>query len=373
MCKPSILLLYDYFTPAYKAGGPIQSLNNLVAYLKNDFRFSVVTGAYDKGESRVLNNIKTNEWNAWDNDTEIFYWTPSIFKLGILLRLLRKPGYDVVYINGLYSPYFSILPLFFCKQKIILAPRGMLHAGALSQKTGKKKFFLAVFKFLKWHRKVKFHATDEAEKKFIIEKFGPFVNVQVAPNIPKNIGELPAIIKMPGELRLVSIALISPMKNFELVLEALKLAKGNIEYSIYGPVINQEYWNRCLKVMQEMPPQVKVIYKGGLHPNKVQEALQNNHIFILPSVSENFGHAIFESFSAARPVITSNNTPWNNLKTAGAGWNIDTNIPGLVTLLNELAGLDDITYTDFCKGAKKIADDYFNTNNFREAYQMLFL
>ena len=373
MNKPSVLLRYDYFTPAYKAGGPIQSLHNLVSYLKNDFCFSVVTSAYDKGESTVLKDIKVNEWNIKDDSTKVFYWIPSFLKSGTLIKILSNQDYDIIYINGLYSPFFSIIPLLFCKQKIVLAPRGMLHAGALTQKSGKKKLFLTFFKLLNWHNKIIFHATDEAEKNFITKKFGSLVIVKVAPNIPKQLDKLPAITKIPGVLRLVSIALVSPMKNFELVLEALKLSAGNIEYTIYGPVIDKEYWKRCLKLIQEMPTNVKVVYKGGLDPGKVQGALQNNHIFILPSVSENFGHAIFESLSAGKPVITSNNTPWIELEEKKAGWNVGiSNTDGLENVIKSLIKMEEQEYEEYCNGAFELAKKYMETSQFRKDYRELF-
>ena len=46
---------------------------------------------------------------------------------------------------------------------IILAPRGMLHKGALKRKYFKKYVFLRLFRFIAWHKKVIFHATNKQE------------------------------------------------------------------------------------------------------------------------------------------------------------------------------------------------------------------
>ena len=370
--RKSITIVYDYFSPAFKAGGPIQSLANLVLQLNNEYEFNVITGAFDKGEKTVLRDVFPDKWNTIEPGIKVFYWVPSLYKLKRLIKEFKTKTNQTIYINGLYSLYFNILPLFLCKGNIILAPRGMLHHGALSQKSFKKKVYLALFKMFGWHKKIAFHATDENEKKFIEDAFGPGMKIQVAPNVPKNIGELPGIEKKKGFVSLISIALVSPMKNFELVLQALKKAKGEFEYHIYGPVINQEYWYRCFNLIKEMPENVKVYYHGELAPLKVKDALSKTHIFILPSVSENFGHAIFESFSAGKPVITSNNTPWKNLIDIKAGWNVNTNQKDLSELLSSIAEMDNGQYKLFCKGAKQLANEYFINANFTKAYKILF-
>ena len=43
MSKKKILIFIDWYLPGYKAGGPIQSVANLVANLKEEFEFSIVT------------------------------------------------------------------------------------------------------------------------------------------------------------------------------------------------------------------------------------------------------------------------------------------------------------------------------------------
>ena len=43
--KPSVLITIDWFDPAYKAGGPISSIVNLINHLHKDFDFYVFTGS----------------------------------------------------------------------------------------------------------------------------------------------------------------------------------------------------------------------------------------------------------------------------------------------------------------------------------------
>ena len=74
--------------------------------------------------------------------------------------------------------------------KIILAPRGMLHKGALKNKYIKKSIFLKLFLLIGWSRRIIFQATDEQERKDIQYFFTGKVNVAVVEDIP-TVNELP--------------------------------------------------------------------------------------------------------------------------------------------------------------------------------------
>jgi glycosyltransferase involved in cell wall biosynthesis len=43
-------------------------------------------------------------------------------------------------------------------------------------------------------------------------------------------------------------------------------------------------------------------------------------VFVLPTRSESFGMVVAESLAAARPVLTTTETPWGEIESAGCGW-----------------------------------------------------
>ena len=57
MEKATILILYEFFYPGYKAGGPIQSLVNLVITLGKDFEFKIATTAFDLNSQSPYNEV----------------------------------------------------------------------------------------------------------------------------------------------------------------------------------------------------------------------------------------------------------------------------------------------------------------------------
>jgi glycosyltransferase involved in cell wall biosynthesis len=260
----------------------------------------------------------------------------------------------------------------------------MLHPGALLQKSFKKKIYLFCWKLLRLHKKNIFHATDEKEKEFIQQVFGKKAKIMIAANFPQVLPRQPVMEKRKSELKLISIALISPMKNILLNLQAINNIGLNmeslrqedfslIEYNIYGPVKDKRYWQECLELINKMPPGVKVNYHGDLQPDEIVNALLQNHVFILPSKSENFGHAIYEALTAGRPVITSNNTPWNNLETAKAGINVSVNdTMELVKAIEQFAGMNQEELKVWSDGARAYAGAAIDLDAIRQQYTRLF-
>ena len=112
------------------------------------------------------------------------------------------------------------------------------------------------------------------------------------------------------------------MKNILLVLQALTKTEANIQYDIYGPVKDHDYWMLCKEQMKLLPKNISATWHDELQPGEVIVAMRDAQVFILPSKSENFGHSFYEALSAGRPVITSNHTPWNYLQKNSAGFAI---------------------------------------------------
>ncbi len=315
--------------------------------------------------------VQTDTWIRYNENTEVWYNSKAITAA---LKEIKTIKPDVLFINGIYSIRYTLIPLLFFKaSKKIVSARGMLHPGALSQKSVKKKLYLFLWKMLGLHRKCDFHASTEQEKKYIKTIFGSTAKVYIAQNFPKIISHLSMPEKKPGLLRLISIALISPMKNHLLVLKALLNCKGLIYYTIYGPIKDNAYWNNCIELINKMPSNVTVKYCGDIPPVKVEDILKENHVFILPSKSENFGHAIFEALSAGKPVITSNNTPWNNLEISKAGLNVNPeNTEELVGAIDKFAAMDDMEISQWHSGAKKYSTSAINIEDIKNQYKEMF-
>lgn len=368
-----IFITIPWFLPAFRAGGPIQSIANLVKEFQENVEYYIFCSDTDLNGG-AIENITTGEWVPFNDYTNVWYADHEKISDSLVKQVETiKP--DVLFIIGIFSWHFNLVPLIFCKvPKKILSARGMLHPGALSQKRWKKKIYLQVFKLLEYHYKVIFHATDATEEDYIRIHFGKPAVINVAGNFPKNIGALPVAKKERGVLTLVSIALIHPIKNILLVLESLNKIESVIQYNIYGPVKDVAYWDECMEKIKSLPSNISVMVHKEIEPSVVNEALKNAHVFILPSKSENFGHSIYEALSAGRPVITSNFTPWNNLQESFAGINIPLDDDSkLIDAILFFAAMDEHTLLQWQQGAIDYAARAIDTEKIRGQYREMFL
>ncbi|MBC7686573.1 MAG: glycosyltransferase [Aquabacterium sp.] len=250
----------------------------------------------------------------------------------------------------------------------------MLHPGALTQKPLQKKIYLVFWKAMGVHRNNFFHATDVVEAGFIRQVFGDKANVFIAGNFSKKIALQVVADKKAGEIKLLSIALISAMKNIDLVLDALKSCRHSICYQIYGPIKDEAYWLLCLSKIKQLPLNVKVIYKGAITPLQIEAALLTSAVFILPSKSENFGHAIFEALSAGKPVITSRHTPFNKLAENYAGKNVSVeNSLEMTAAIDSFAAMGQAEFAQWNIGAYQYANAYSDDALLQQQYDSMFL
>lgn len=362
----TIRIFIPWYLPAYKAGGPVQSIANLVAQPMEGAMYKIVTSNKELDGSTI--NVSPNRWVKQDAQTQVYYAAN-----GIKRKLLGTRD-EVLFINGIYSWHYTLFPILFAPaRRKVVSVRGMLHPGALSQKAWKKKFYLQLWKAFLLSGKLAFHASTEQEKTYVKQVFGPSALVYVASNFPRVFCRQPVMQKTRGELVLISIALLSPMKNILLVLEALQHTPDRITYQIYGPVKDHSYWQQCLERIRTLPSNITVQVHGDIHPAQVEQALAKGQVFVLPSKSENFGHAIYEALTAGKPVITSHHTPWNNLEKTKAGINISLEgIWEMAGAIKFFAGMGQAELEDWSRGAAAYAANSLDLAAIEEQYRQLF-
>lgn len=367
-----LLITYPWFYPAYKAGGPVQSVKNTAMAMAAD-GVEVFILCSDKELDGSPIDVERDRWVDFDKGIKVYYNAQSGSK-AIINNIIRNVNPDVIFINGIYSLPYTIYPLLYNgKPRKILSVRGMLHPGALSQKSLKKKVFLAAFKLRGWHKKAEYHATAVDEAGYIRNHFGTDKKVWVVPNLPNVMQYLPPENKEKGHIKLISISLISPMKNILLILQALQQVKARVSYHIFGPVKDAAYWEECKRLIKQMPANVTVEYKGEVLPHLIHTTLRSYHYFVLPSKSENFGHAIYEALSSGRPVVTSNNTPWNGLESAGAGYNINPEeVTVFARLIDTLIEKEAYEYSNATLAAKKYIEQQYNIDDIKAQYREMF-
>lgn len=377
--RKTVLVLVDWFKPGYKAGGPIRSCTNFAYALKNNFDIRVLTTDTDHGEQYPYDNIVSNEWNTnLGADIPVYYARKATLTLNQLKREIINANADYVYLNHLFSPKFVLFPLWLkfsrqLKSKIVLCPRGALYESALAVKPAKKKPFIALFRTLRIHKMITFHATNEREKKAILDFF-PGSHVVIADNLPESDQpEFVSCTKEPGILKCIFIARIVPIKNLLFLLQVLQKVKSQVMLTVAGPVENPEYWNDCEKIIQSLPGNIQVNYVGAISNDEVKKMIPTHHLFILPTQGENFGHSIFEAFLTGRPVLISDQTPWLQLANKKAGWDLPLNEPEKFTqTIDEMAAWEQHHFDEWASGAWQFARLFIENPASKKQYFNLF-
>jgi len=366
MSKPQVLAFIDWYKPFFKAGGPVRSMVNLVDHLHDRVDFHIVTGDRDYTANASPEDLPKDQWIERDKGELVWHASSAQRTLKQWRALLKERTWDVVYINGLYSKWSTIAPLWLLrgsKQRRIVAVRGMLARGPMMQSAAKKRAFLLAMKTTGCFKGVEFQATNAEEAEDIKRWIGPNVKVHQVPNLGRKLeAKEPLIIdKKPGELRLVSVGRIAPEKNTLFAIERLRGLQGDIRFDLYGTVYDQAYWKRCQEAIAQLPPNVKVLWHDHIGEDHVRGAIEQAHAVFMPSVGENFGHTMLEALVAGRPLLISDRTPWKGLLSKTAGWDIPLEEPAwFEEVLEHLAALQQHDWERLCKGAATVAAQYVN-------------
>jgi glycosyltransferase involved in cell wall biosynthesis len=377
--RKKLMILIEWFTPGYKGGGPIQSCLNIALALKDDYDVYVLTTDTDHGELKPYYGIQKDKWirNA-DLGIQVYYINKQSISLSQVAKEIKSIAPDFLYLNLLFSPHFVMYPLWLkfrnkINASVVVCPRGTLYDSALSLKWYKKKPALLLYKGMNMNRHVKFHATNEREKE-AIDHFFPGSHVQVANNLP-NINQPPftGLRKEPGKMNCIFIARIVPIKNLMFILKLLNKISAIINFTIVGPAEDALYWNECKSKIRELPKNISVSYAGAKSNEELEGLLQANHLFILPTTGENFGHAIFESFLAGRPVLISDQTPWLNLTKYNVGWDVPLNEPkAFINAIEKAAAWNQQEFDIFSKAAWQYACNFLDNPLLIKPYHQLF-
>ena len=121
-----------------------------------------------------------------------------------------------------------------------------------------------------------------------------------------------------------------------------KNINGKIELNIFGLIEEEEYWEKCKKEIISLPSFIKIRYRGTIQKIDKTEIFENHHFLILMSKSENFGHVIYESLSYGRPVIISDNTPWNEIDNKQCGYVVNLNDNNLNNIIETALSINQI-------------------------------
>jgi len=224
----------------------------------------------------------------------------------------------------------------------IISPRGMLEPGALKFSKWKKKVAGAGFQNTDLSRSACLHATGTLEAENL-RRYGLKNPVAIIPN-GLAVGDLSESVESresTEERYVFFMSRIHPKKGLKYLIEAwAELQHIFPEWTlIIAGNDENNYENRLKLQAQKQATSHRIKFVGPVFGAEKKELLRTADIFVLPSLSENFGIVVAEALASGTPVITTKETPWEDLESYKCGWRIHAGKSALLLALKSAMAL----------------------------------
>lgn len=239
-------------------------------------------------------------------------------RLGVsrdMRRSLAGGGYDVVHTHGLWlmANNYRVRDAAF-----VISPRGMLTEVALTFSPLKKRAVSLMCQERNLRAATLFHATAQEE----LEDIRSYGLTQPVAVIPNGI-DIPGLETRASSPRrkLITLGRIHPKKGLDGLISAWARVAPRFpdwDLEIIGP--DQNNHRSALEAQARNLGVTRLTFRKAVHGPEKQTLMAAADLFILPSLSENFGITVAESLALSVPVIATKGTPWSGLEVQSCGW-----------------------------------------------------
>jgi len=300
-----ILHIVPSYKPAWKYGGPINSVSKLCELLTEEGSYVKVLTTTGNGREEL--DVETNKEIIVDGVPVIYfkrYTRNNTFVSPALWRYLYQHvnEYDTVHIHTWWNVLvlFSTLICLFKGKKVFISPRGMLCDYIFNGNNHFIKKCIHVF-MGKWLLKASvLIATSEMEYNECQELIPGWGGYTIANILP--LSGVP-IEKTPNDIfTVIFLSRIDPKKGLEFVFEAMTKLRINIRLQICGTgdplyIANLEQLAIDNKIYD------KIEWMNWQNVDTKFHQLMEADLCILTSYNENFGNVIIEALYMGTPVL----------------------------------------------------------------------
>jgi glycosyltransferase involved in cell wall biosynthesis len=141
-----------------------------------------------------------------------------------------------------------------------------------------------------------------------------------------------------GELRILYLGRLHPIKGIENLLRALPVLKTNARLSICGEG-DSAYQKQLQSLAHELGLNGRVKFHGRVEGQAKEQQFRETDLCVVPSFKENFCIVVAEALARGVPVIASRGTPWQRLREMGCGLWVDNSSEELSKAMDLAANL----------------------------------
>jgi glycosyltransferase involved in cell wall biosynthesis len=248
---------------------------------------------------------------------------------------------DLLHVHGLWlmPNVYAGWAARHANRPLIVSPRGMLAPAALSFSRAKKALFWHLLQAPAYAKATAWHATSEEEAEDVRE-FGVRVPIAVIPN-GIDLPQLVAPHADSADSRVILfLSRLHPKKNIPVLLEAWRRIAHDIpewRLVIAGPDEGGHRADLEAQVAHASVPRVEFL--DPLYGADKDALIASADLFVLPTLSENFGIAVAEALAAGVPAIVTKGAPWAGLEPERTGWWIDHGAEPLAAAMRQATAL----------------------------------
>jgi glycosyltransferase involved in cell wall biosynthesis len=342
-----ILHVVPSFFPAITFGGPVVSVFELCNQLAKNAGvglrvLTTDTAGYRSGERLSLPERDPHTYKGY-----AVHFSAKVFGTAVAPQIWKEiwPAVswaDVIHLTGMYS--FPTLPTLLAarmlRKPLVWSPRGALKEWIGTKNKFMKATWRKVCRAILVPEKTILHVTSSEEESETRLRM-PGVSCVRIPNgveIPKS---AEAREWMPnGELRLLSLGRIDPIKGIENLLLALPIvANKSFCLTLFGTG-DSDYVDSLHRLAERLNIDDRVRFAGQLKEAAKGEAFRQADVTLVPSHTENFGIVVSESLAHGVPVIAGRGTPWSGLETHRCGFWVDNSPTSLARAIDAVRSVD---------------------------------
>lgn len=276
----------------------------------------------------VLPQIKGVSIHSFPCQFSKWRWSKQ---LGVSLFSLMKET-DMVHLHMLweYPILAAARAAFRINKPYIVSPCGMLDRWSLSQKSHKKKIYLKLFGKILLKRASAIHFTSEQEQanagipipnsQSVICPLG--VNREAYENLPSIHAFSKRFPVLKDRKIILFLGRLHYKKQPDLLIQAFaeSFKVDSNSYLVLAGPGEPAYLKKLKQLAEDLKIQNQIIFTGNLEREAVREAYVAAHLFVLPSLQENFGLSVVEAMAAGCPVLVSDKVNFSKeIREAQAG------------------------------------------------------